>query len=155
MIGQAPRTFIGGVPQGLTCDGLVSCSGGVTDSHPVNTTEKGDKHWPYAPLGTRTDFIWLFFLRATCNIVHNTFKIGSMDLLWSCVSSHVLLVFLFFCLSLNSTKSIISYVFILKPLTNLKDHLIEAKKGKQIRMIGCFSLTYCMGILLGPRLVLK
>ena len=63
--------------------------------------------------------------------------------------------FLFFCLSLNSTKFIISYVFILKPLTNLKDHLIEAKKGKQIRMIGCFSLTYCMGILLGPRLVLK
>ena len=28
---------------GLTCDGLVSCPGGVNDSHPLNTTETGDK----------------------------------------------------------------------------------------------------------------
>ena len=29
---------------GLTCDGLVSRPGGVNDSHPLNTTETGDKH---------------------------------------------------------------------------------------------------------------
>ena len=28
---------------GLTCDGLVSRPGGVNDSHPLNTTETGDK----------------------------------------------------------------------------------------------------------------
>ena len=35
---------------GLTCHGLVSCPGGVIDSHPLITTEFGDKGRPYEPL---------------------------------------------------------------------------------------------------------
>ena len=33
----------------LTCNGLVSHTGEVKDSHSVNTTETGDKHWPNVP----------------------------------------------------------------------------------------------------------
>lgn len=40
---------------GLTCDGLVSHIGGVNDSHPLSTTETGDKHRPYAPNGMKKD----------------------------------------------------------------------------------------------------
>ena len=37
----------------LTCDGLVSCPGGVKDSYPLNTTETGDKRRLYGPLGSK------------------------------------------------------------------------------------------------------
>ena len=34
----------------LTCDGLVSHPGGIKDSHPLNTTETGDKRRLHGPL---------------------------------------------------------------------------------------------------------
>ena len=37
----------------LTCDGVVSHSGGVKDSHPLNTTETRDKYWLHGPLGLK------------------------------------------------------------------------------------------------------
>ena len=40
----------------LTCDGLVSCPGGVKDSHPLNTTETGDKRHLHGPLGFSLEF---------------------------------------------------------------------------------------------------
>lgn len=34
---------------GLTCERQVSYPLGIKDSHPLSTTEAGDKHQPYAP----------------------------------------------------------------------------------------------------------
>ena len=35
-----------------SCNGLVSSPGGVKDSHPINTTETGDKCRLHGPLGS-------------------------------------------------------------------------------------------------------
>ena len=43
----------------LTWDGLVSHPGGVKDSHPLNTTETGDKRWLHGPLGSSTGVCFL------------------------------------------------------------------------------------------------
>ena len=43
----------------LTCDGLVSRPGGVKESHPLNTTETGDKRRPHGPLGSYKDLAFL------------------------------------------------------------------------------------------------
>ena len=42
---------------GLTCDGLMSCPGGVIDSQPLDTTETRDKHRPYESLGSGKDLV--------------------------------------------------------------------------------------------------
>ena len=39
----------------LTCNGLVSCPGRVIGSHPLSTTESGDRHRPCEPLGSGKD----------------------------------------------------------------------------------------------------
>ena len=36
----------------ITCDGLVSHTGGVKDSHPFNTIQTGDKRRHHGPLGS-------------------------------------------------------------------------------------------------------
>ena len=38
----------------LTSNGLVSCPGEVKGSHPLNTTESGDKRQLHGPLGWKT-----------------------------------------------------------------------------------------------------
>ena len=37
----------------------MSCPGGVTDSHPLNATETGDKRRPYEPLGSGENLAFL------------------------------------------------------------------------------------------------
>lgn len=44
---------------GLTCDGLVFHSQGVNNSHPLSTTETGNKHELYVPHSVEKDFTFI------------------------------------------------------------------------------------------------
>ena len=46
----------------LNCGGLVSHPGGIKDSHPLNTTETGDKRRLHQRLGSGKGFSFIYFV---------------------------------------------------------------------------------------------